>query len=203
CSTQTGTQRKRQRKPSSSSCGHSPASRLASSRLCRHESLPSVSESALRTFPISEVTDQICRLPFPTLLYCQRPVFRKQQDGWCFTKAIPIAPEKPFAGRVNTPYKEKKTPPGTQADVSEVSCVSALSSARLRNRAAFLETTHTLTAQPNACLSPWAGSGILTRFPFAPGSFRLHARAHSHTQTEEDAMHPMSLYRDIGSLKIA
>ena len=104
-------------------------------------------------------------------------VFRTPQEGWCFTEAIPLSPDNPIPGVVSTPYKEKKTLPGTQADVSEFGCVTALSSAQTRTTAAHTEA-YTLTAQPNACLSPWAGSGILTRFPFAPGGCQLRERTH-------------------------
>ena len=45
------------------------------------------------------------------------------------------------------PYKEKRTLPGTPADVTWFACVAALISHEER-------------------LSPWPGSGILTRFPF-------------------------------------
>ena len=52
--------------------GHRSASQLASHELNRRVSWPSVSDSALRANPFPEVTDQICRLPLPTLFYCQR-----------------------------------------------------------------------------------------------------------------------------------
>ena len=48
--------------------------------------------------------------------------------------------------RESDPYKEKRTLPGTPADVSEFACVAAL--------------------DPLAGRSPCPGSGILTRFPF-------------------------------------
>ena len=125
-------------------------------------------------------------------------VFRTPQEGWCFTEAIPLSPDNPIPGVVSAPYKEKKIYPGTQADVSEFGCVTALSSAQTRTTAAHTEA-HTLTAQPNACLSPWAGSGILTRFPFAPGGCQLREIIHRYTY----ARHPTSLYRDTGSLRTA
>ena len=50
------------------------------------------------------------------------------------------------ASRESVPYKEKRTLPGTPADVCELVCVAALASERR---------------------SPCPGSGILTRFPFA------------------------------------
>lgn len=109
-------------------------------------------------------------------------VFRTPQEGWCFTEAIPLSPDNPIPGVVSAPYKEKKTLPGTQADVSEFGCVTALSSAQTRTTAAHTEA-HTLTAQPNACLSPWAGSGILTRFPFAPGGCQLREK-HRYTHMQ-------------------
>ncbi|VDM03991.1 unnamed protein product, partial [Schistocephalus solidus] len=72
-------QRKKWRKPNSSSsssssgsCSHSQPSQLASRRLSGHVSLPSVSDSALRANPFSEVTDRRCQLNLTTLFYCQR-----------------------------------------------------------------------------------------------------------------------------------
>ncbi len=66
-------------------------------------------------------------------------VFRTPQEGWCFTEAIPLSPDNPIPGVVSAPYKEKKTLPGTQADVSEFGCVTALSSAQTRITAAHTE----------------------------------------------------------------
>ena len=72
-----------------------------------------------------------------------------------------------------TPYKEKKTLPETLADVSEFVCVTAPDEARTRATATPAARASVLTTQPNTRLSPWAGSGILTRFPFAPGGCQL------------------------------
>jgi hypothetical protein len=62
---------------------------------------------------------------------------------------IPIARQS--LSREYAPYKEKRTLPGTPAVVSEFVCVTALS------------------PPPREGKFPQTGSGILTRFPFAPG----------------------------------
>ena len=67
--------------------------------------------------------------------------------------------ESPISGQPDsrgwcTPNKEKRTLPRTPADVSEVGCVTALDTNQYK-----IEMHQ----------SPWAGSGILTRFPFATG----------------------------------
>ena len=82
--------------------------------------------------------------------------FRTPQDGWCFTKASPLSPDNPIPGGGCASNKEERTLPRTLADVSEVGCVTALST----NRRMYQ--------------SPWTGSGILTRFPFATGGYHIH-----------------------------
>lgn len=117
-------------------------------------SYDSPSDPALRANPFPEVTDPICRLPLPTLFYrleavhlgdllriwvrpavkftltpsdFQGPtgVHRTAQDPRCFTEAnVPISEQ--VNSRDYAPYKEKRTLPGTPADVSEFVCVAAL-----------------------------------------------------------------------------
>ena len=95
---------------------------------------------------------------------------------------IPISGQ-PDSRDGSRPYKEKKTLPGTLANVSEFVHVTVLddtqkSPARRQNR-----RTKTLECH----LSPWAGSGILTRFPFAPRGCQhkhTHTYAQCSTQTE-------------------
>lgn len=135
----------------------------------------SPNDSALRANPYPEVTDRICRLPLPTLFYWLEAVnlgdlmriwvrpgtkitpspsdfqgssraHRTPQEPRCFTgnPRVPIAEQ--VDSRERDPYKEKKTLPGTLADVSDFVCVAA--------------------RDPLRGQSPWPGSGILTRFPF-------------------------------------
>ncbi|KAK4467356.1 hypothetical protein MN116_008845 [Schistosoma mekongi] len=86
--------------------------------------------------------------------------FRTPQEGWCFTEASPLSPDKPIPGGGCTPNKEKRTLPRTLADISEVGCVTALGACRTKNAR-------------NIHQSPWTGSGILTRFPFVTGGCDL------------------------------
>ncbi|PXX94622.1 hypothetical protein DF185_22975, partial [Marinifilum breve] len=58
--------------------------------------------------------------------------FRTPQEGWCFTEASPLSPDKPIPGGGCTPNKEKRTLPRTPADVSEVGCVTALGARRTK-----------------------------------------------------------------------
>ena len=80
--------------------------------------------------------------------------FRTPQEGWCFTEASPLSPDNPIPGDECAPNKEERTLPRTLADVSEVGFVTAPGTDRYK---------------PGMHQSPWTGSGILTRFPFATG----------------------------------
>ena len=116
----------------------------------------SPTDPALRANPCPEVTDPICRLPLPTLFYrleavhlgdllriSVRPdtkITPSPQDfqgpsrahpappeARCFTGTeISLSPGNPIPGRRFVPYKEKKTLPGAQDDVSWFICVTAL-----------------------------------------------------------------------------
>jgi hypothetical protein len=101
-------------------------------------------------------------------------VFRTPQEGWCFTEASPLSPDNPIPGDGCAPNKEKRTLPRTLADVSEVGCVTALDANRYKTR------MHQ---------SPWAGSGILTRFPFATGGCLATIRA----AIPDNVRHPVSV----------
>ena len=149
---------------------------------------------ALRANPFPEVTDLICRLPLPTLFYTARGCspWRPAADmgtvwhenhtrSLRFSRADTSAPDTardavlygnnvPISGRTDSresvPYKEKRTLPGTSADVSEFVCVAALDIPRKK------------------CPSPWPGSGILTRFPFDRRWTFLLAIENVHFRTE-------------------
>ena len=73
---------------------------------------------------------------------------RTPQNPQCFTDATTLSRYNNHS-RVYASYKEKRTLPGTPANVSELVCVTASS---------LFESDQ----------FPWSGSGILTRFPFAP-----------------------------------
>ena len=112
----------------------------------RPASYPSPTDPALRANPFPEVTDLICRLPLPTLFYrlealhlgdllriwvrtgarltpppqaFQGPTaaHRTPREARCFTETCSLSPVKPIPGS-NVPYKEKRTLPGTPANVS-------------------------------------------------------------------------------------
>ena len=120
----------------------------------RPASKSSPTDPALRANPFPEVTDPICRLPLPTLFYrleavhlgdllrisvrsgtkitpspqdFQGPtkVHRTPREARCFTGTTTLSPAKPIPG-CYVPYKEKRTLPGTFADVSWFVCVTAL-----------------------------------------------------------------------------
>jgi len=130
----------------------------------------SPSGPALRANPCPEVTDLSCRLPLPTLFYRLEAVHlgdllriwvrsgaeiivspsdfqgptrdhRTPQEPRCFTGTVVH-----ISGRTDSmdsvPYKEKKTLPGSPADVSEFVCA--------------------LPLRPREGRSPHPGSGILT-----------------------------------------
>ena len=114
----------------------------------------SPSGPVLRANPFPEVTDLICRLPLPTLFYrleavhlgdllriWVRPGTRFTSVSLGFSRVDGSAPDTarpavlygynvPISGQADSrefvPYKEKRTLPGTPADVSEFVCVAAL-----------------------------------------------------------------------------
>ncbi|CAH1277675.1 Hypp9754 [Branchiostoma lanceolatum] len=114
---------------------------------------PSPTGPALRANPSPEVTDPACRLPLPTLFYRLEAVHlgdllrlwvrtdaKIARLSLGFSRADLSAPDTaraavlygaavPISGRTDyrarAPYKEKRTLPGAQADVSEFACVAA------------------------------------------------------------------------------
>lgn len=103
--------------------------------------------------------------------------YRTPQEGWCFTEARPLSPDNPIPGVVAVLTKKRKLFP-------ELLPTSPSSFALPRLMMPVTRTKHT---HPRAHasmrahmhhLSPWAGSGILTRFPFAPRGCQ-----HTHTYT--------------------
>ena len=114
--------------------------------------------------------------------------FRTPQEGWCFTEAIPLSPDNPIPGVVAILTKKRKLFP-------ELSPTSPSSVALPRLAMPDQKAQHRL--------SPWAGSRILTRFPFAPGGYQ-HIYTHTHTlSTLAHGRHPTTLNRVTGSLRTA
>ena len=117
-------------------------------------SYSSPTDPTLRANPFPEVTDLICRLPLPTLLLSTRGcspwrpaadmgTVRRENHTLSrgFSRADASAPDSagsaelygdyvPISGQADSrecaPYKEKRTLPGTSADVSSFVCVAAL-----------------------------------------------------------------------------
>ena len=63
--------------------------------------------------------------PSPSDFQGPTRVHRTPQEPRCFTGTWSLSPGKPIPG-IGDPYKEKRTLPGTRADVSEFVCVAAL-----------------------------------------------------------------------------
>lgn len=116
--------------------------------------------------------------------------YRTPQEGWCFTEARPLSPDNPIPGVVAVLTKKRKLFP-------ELLPTSPSSFALPR---LIMPVTHTKHIHPKAHasmrahmhhLSPWAGSGILTRFPFAPRGCQ-----HTHTHVAHNQGAP-SQHRSI------
>lgn len=101
--------------------------------------------------------------------------FRTPQEGWCFTEVIPLSPDNPIPGVVTILTKKRKLFPELLP--------TSPSSFALPRLMTPIARDYTRQPQTTKChLSPWAGSGILTRFPFAPrGCQHTHMHTHAHT----------------------
>ncbi len=119
--------------------------------------------------------------------------YRTPQEGWCFTEARPLSPDNPIPGVVAVLTKKRKLFP-------ELLPTSPSSFALPR---LVMPVTRTGWIQAHMHhLSPWAGSGILTRFPFAPRGCQ-HTHTYTNASTQKRKRHPTTLYRVTGSLRTA
>lgn len=106
--------------------------------------------------------------------------YRTPQEGWCFTEAISLSPDNPIPGMVAVLTKKRKLFPELLPTSPSLFALPRLMMPVTRTP--YTPNTNILHPKVRgmwlkcACLcrahkhhlSPWAGSGILTRFPFAP-----------------------------------
>ena len=108
--------------------------------------------------------------------------YRTPQEGWCFTEARPLSPDNPIPGVVAVLTKKRKLFPELLP-----TSPSSFALPRLMMPVTYKHIHPKAHASMQAHihhLSPWAGSGILTRFPFAPrGCQLIYIHTHTHTRT--------------------
>ena len=155
-----------------------PPARPARAGAPQPASSPGPTDPALRANPSPEVTDPACRLPLPTLFYRPEAVhlgdrLRLSVRPEATVHARPPHFQGPAGARRTPPETRRSTGPQPLAPDKPIPGIPPLTKKRKLFPGPRPASAGSLALQlgpPRRRRAPPPGSGILTRFPFGPGS---------------------------------